>query len=259
MCKFFGLVSDGKGKPYYFDWNLRKKVLSGELETYNPDSHTSIAEYFGFKGRKEDKLNKYEYNPFTKKLSIEQINGKDDSKEIGHFCKTLNFKKIVRPLVIKPIIYPFDIEPPKINKKHIELVLDWIGIRSNAIRNIWEQVTDTIDIKVGETVRYIFGYNACVGAGDRIYSDIGDSIFSDPDIVDISFRHVRHLRNSIFDSVSAYYATFFDIKYRYDLSPAQKLWNMGLIPAFDGDIWRLYGGKRTKVLWRWDGNLYTKY
>ena len=92
MCKFFSLVSNGDGKPLYFDAKLREKLKKKELN-YEPDSHTSIADYFGFKGAKEDTLNKYEYNPLTKIFQIDQTNNpKDDSKDIERFCNKLDFK-----------------------------------------------------------------------------------------------------------------------------------------------------------------------
>jgi len=43
----------------YSDLATRKRILDGELK-YEPDSHTSIAELHGFKGKDEDMLNKYE-------------------------------------------------------------------------------------------------------------------------------------------------------------------------------------------------------
>ena len=73
MCRFFSMCSDGNGNPIYFDWKLRKQILDGTIKTVeSPDSHTSIATYFGHKGEKEDKLNKYEYNPFTKEFTVDQ-------------------------------------------------------------------------------------------------------------------------------------------------------------------------------------------
>ena len=81
MCQFFSLVSDGKGKIMYFDWELRKKCLDNVLD-YLPDSHTSIADYFGYRGKEEDILNKYEYNPLTKILTVDQLNTKNDKERI---------------------------------------------------------------------------------------------------------------------------------------------------------------------------------
>lgn len=44
MCVFFSCDSSG-GHLYYFDWEIRKKIISGELDL-EPDSHSSIAAYF---------------------------------------------------------------------------------------------------------------------------------------------------------------------------------------------------------------------
>ena len=108
MCKFFSCVSTGDGKPIYFDWELRKKVLSGELKNYEPDSHTSIADYFGYKAEKEDILNKYEYDPINKIFAIDQQNAKiKDHIEIHEWLEKADWKTIVEPLIIKPIINPF--------------------------------------------------------------------------------------------------------------------------------------------------------
>ena len=89
MSQYFSLVSNGDSKPLYFDATIRKKILKGELN-YELDSHTSIADYFGFKGEKEDKLNKYEYNPILKTFQIDQKNNPvDDSEQIKKFCEEL--------------------------------------------------------------------------------------------------------------------------------------------------------------------------
>ena len=60
MCNFFSLVSDGKGKIMYFDYKIRKQIIAGKSNYENTDSHTSIADYYGYKGSGEDTLNKYE-------------------------------------------------------------------------------------------------------------------------------------------------------------------------------------------------------
>ena len=57
MCQFFSFIYDADEKKFmYFDAKMRENV--GD---YSPDSHTSIATYFGYTGNKEDKLDKYEY------------------------------------------------------------------------------------------------------------------------------------------------------------------------------------------------------
>ena len=61
MCKFFSTVSDGKGKAMFFKIEDVAKIMAeGNPQNYNFNSHTSVADYHGYKSAKEDKLNKWE-------------------------------------------------------------------------------------------------------------------------------------------------------------------------------------------------------
>ena len=76
MCKFFSLISDGKGKIFYFDWFQRQAILAKDpkfnrVET--ADSHSSISDFYGFKGEKADKVNKYEFNTRTSQAGATMI------------------------------------------------------------------------------------------------------------------------------------------------------------------------------------------
>uniref|UniRef100_A0A6M3KP24 Uncharacterized protein n=1 Tax=viral metagenome TaxID=1070528 RepID=A0A6M3KP24_9ZZZZ len=65
------------------------------------------------------------------------------------------------------------------------------------------------------------------------------------------------------DSMGAYTGSLFAIdgwKYvdytnplfktgEYPFQSFVDLWKMGLVPSFDGKLWRLHGGKDAKVLW----------
>jgi hypothetical protein len=78
---------------------------------------------------------------------------------------------------------------------------------------------------------------------DSIWDSVGDSIW-----------------DSVGASVYGYTGSFFKIprkdwKYTenikckgYPFESVCKLWNMGLVPSFDGKVWRLYGKKNAKVL-----------
>ena len=190
MCQFFSVVSAGDSKPLYFDAKIRKKILNKELK-YELDSHTSIADYFGYKAEKEDKLNKYEYNPLTKLFQVDQLNTTDDSKQINKFCNELDFKLIVPELIIKPIIHPFkDFSVIEVTKEDIELLKQW--------DSVWDSVRDSV-------------------------------------------------RDSVGDSVGVYMSSFFDIKYKYDFKSCIDLWEKGIVPSFDGKIWRLHG-KNGKII-----------
>ena len=143
MCRFFSLVTNGKGRIMYFDWELREKCIKKELN-YEPDSHTSIADYFGFKGSKEDTLNKYEYNPLTKNFTVDQLNTINDSKSIESFCKKLDFKKIIPQLILKPIVHPFELKPKKVGKKDIELLKQWDSVGNSVWNSVWDSVWGSV-------------------------------------------------------------------------------------------------------------------
>ena len=84
MCKFFSVISNGKGRILFFTLKDIQKIEKEENpENYYWNSHTSIAHYNGIKGEKEDSWNKWEYNPETKELKIDgEYNAKDDGKSV---------------------------------------------------------------------------------------------------------------------------------------------------------------------------------
>jgi hypothetical protein len=193
MCKFFSLVSNGDGKALYFDAKIRQQIKDKKL-SYEPDSHTSIADYFGFKAVKEDKLNKYEYNPITKVFTIDQKNNpKDDSEDIKKFCNKLDFKLIIPELNIHPIVHPFkDFSVTKVTSQDLQLLKQWDSVRAS----VW----------------------ASVGAYISSYFNLD------------TWKYIKHKKG---------------------LNPFQScidLWNKGIVPSYDGKVWRLHG-KEGKVIW----------
>ena len=88
---------------------------------------------------------------------------------------------------------------------------------------------------------------------------------------EITEEHIRLLREwdsvwdsvwaSVWDSVGAYSGTFFNLPRSawmytdtiqcegYPFQPAVTLWELGLVPSFDGRTWRLHGGPDGRVLW----------
>ena len=129
MCDFFSFRSDGAGKFYYLNSEQRKEVLK---KRENPDSHTYIAEYYGFKGKDEDMLNAYEYNPLIKNFKIDRMLNKDDSNAAREWVESLNFKTIVPELIIKPIINPLLIKRTnEVTEHEIELLKEWASVRAS--------------------------------------------------------------------------------------------------------------------------------
>ena len=206
MCRFFSLTSDGRGEIRYFNWAQRKRILDGELD-YNPDSHTSINDFFGYKGELEDCRNKYEYNPITGVFTVDAIHGEDDSAEVERKVRALDFSQIVPQLVIKPIKNPLFVERkcPEPNAEEISVLKRWASVM------------------------------ASVGAS--VMASVWDSVWA---------------------SVWAYISSFFaldewqlhgKIVSENRFQPAIDLWEAGLVPSFDGKVWRLHAGKDAQIVY----------
>jgi len=181
-------------------------------------------------------------------------------------------------LIRKPIIHPFrDIEPPKkITKKHLDLLRKWasagdsvwVSVKDSvgdsvwfsAGDSVWGSVEDSIGAYVGDSVGAYVGAYVGDSVGDSVWASAGDSVWdSVGDSVGDSV--VDSVWVSVWVSVRAYIGSFFNLprdqwKYTeniktrgYPFQPAVDLWNLGLIPSYDGKAWRLHGGKDGKVLW----------
>ena len=138
MCKFFSFVTDPVNHPaeyYYFDWEYRKADLDDE----GVDSHSHICAYYKLN---EDKCNKYEYNPLTKKFEIDQINSeRDDSVAAEKWVKRLDFKTVVEPLIVKPIVNPFELPAvEQVTDEQIGWLKDWNSVRASVRASVRDSV-----------------------------------------------------------------------------------------------------------------------
>ena len=92
MCNFFSCISDGHGSIRYFGAKEITEIEEqGNPKNYEFDSHSSICNYFEIN---EDKWNKYEYNPFTKKFEVDTLNNKNDSAHVEKQVRNLDFTDI---------------------------------------------------------------------------------------------------------------------------------------------------------------------
>ena len=231
MCQFFSFVTKGS-KRYYFNWQQRQELLKSNPEHYEPDSHTSICHFHGLD---DDRVNKYEYNPLTGKFAVDCINIKDDRALAEKWVRKLDFSTVVEPLRINKIIHPFEIEPPEITDYHIELLNLWASVRDS----VWGSVMDSVWGSIGDSVM------------DSVWASVRDSVW------DSVWASVR---DSVWDSVMGYASDFFTIdKWLYvdhepgrnPFNPAIELWKQGIVPSFDGRVWRLH----TKNGIAWEGEL----
>ena len=198
MCQFFSFCTEPEGhggKRYYFDWTYRAAHLADD----NVDSHSFICKHYELN---EDVCNKYEFNPLTKVFNVDMINSPvDDRIQAEDWVNRLDFKRVIDPLIIKPIVNP------------LELPLAEVTEQDKQDLNLWASVWASVEASVGDSVE------ASVWA-------------------------------SVVASVGAYISTFFAIEYEYDLSPAIRLWERGIVASFDGKTWRLHSGKDAQVIYQ---------
>ena len=238
MCKFFSLTSDGRGEIRYFDWAQRKRILDGELD-YGPDSHTSINDFYGYKGELEDCRNKYEYNPITGVFTVDAIHGKDDRQEVEKKVRALDFSLIVPQLVIKPIKNSLLVERkhPEPNAEEISLLKRWDSVGASVGDSVWDSVRASVWASVRASVEASVWASVRASVEASVGASVGDSVGA---------------------SVWAYTTSFFSldewqlngkIVRENPFQPAIDLWEAGLVPSFDGKVWRLHAGKKAQIVY----------
>lgn len=100
MCEFFSFNSDGNGNFYYFKPSDIKKIRKeGNKKNYNFNSHTSIADYYGFTPEQEDKQNKYEFNPYSKEFKKVKKNKNSEVEMIDYYKLGENIGRLIVPIL----------------------------------------------------------------------------------------------------------------------------------------------------------------
>ncbi len=230
MCKFFSFVTQPSvsRERFYFDWKVRKDDKSGGM-----NSHSHICAHFKLD---EDKCNKWEYNPLTKRLKLDMQNDEiDDTERVKRWLRGLDWKTIVEPLVVKPIVHPFKL--PKVNrptKEQIDLLKAWDSVLASVGASVWDSVWASV----------------CDSVWASVWASVWDSVWAS--VRDLGWDSVlASVGASVLASASAYTSSFFDVDYKHDLSSAIKLWESGLVPSFDGQTWRLHSGEKAEIVCEW--------
>ena len=96
MCNFLSLVETDRHVFYLFTPEQRiahsKKPLADKRgNAYKMDSHASICAFYGLD---EDKVNKYEWNPYTKKIAIDRQVFDVDEKHVQAYLDGIDWHPI---------------------------------------------------------------------------------------------------------------------------------------------------------------------
>ena len=238
MCQAFSCIVGREGKV---TWKL------------GVDSHSDLAAMAGYKDDYLGEFAKFEITPDNGNyLYPDNWTLRVDDSPVPSWCgvheKELALAahkkwlvQLNRKLVPHNIVKPFLIKPPKkITAQHISLLRNW--------DSVWDSVGDSVGASVGASVGDSVRASVWASVGDSVRDSVVDSVWASVG---------ASVWASVVDSVWAYTGTFFKIskwKYiksnrgEYPFQSAVDLWNMGLVPSFDGKNWRLHGGKSAKVL-----------
>jgi len=245
VCNFFSFCMDEFGKKYYFDAKGRKT----ESE---PDSHSRICSRFFVR---EDSVNKFEFNPLTREFTVDNLNTVDNKVQAEDWVKSLNFKRIIPLLIIKPIVNPLKIKAKKVTALEISKLETWNSVW-NSVRNsvqnsVQNLVRDSVWNSVRNSVQNLVRNSVYSSVQDSVRSSVWNSVYNSVrDSAGISAWN--SVRDSVWDSVYAYLSTFFSIDYKYDFSSINFLWESGFVASFDGTLWRLHTGNNAKIVYTWN-------
>jgi len=154
----------------------------------------------------------------------------------------------VNPLMINK---PFDKE------KVLKLLKEWDSVRDSVCASVWDSVRasvgnsvwdsvwasvwDSVWDSVGDSVRASVWASVRASVWDSVWASVWDSVW-----------------DSVGDSIYAYISSLFPnikkwrgIEHKEGINPFQSgidLWHMGLVPSFDGKVWRLHKGEKAEVV-----------
>jgi hypothetical protein len=166
-------------------------------------------------------------------------------KSAAHSAHKKWLTKLDKILVRKQIVHPFKITPPlEITKKHINMLRKWDSVRDSVRGSVGGPVRGSVWGSVGYSV------------GDSVWDSVRDSVRGSVGY-SVGYSVGDSVWGSVRDSVGAYIGSFFILpvwKYikhscgKYPFAPCVQLWNLGLVPSFDGTTWRLHGRPKAAVL-----------
>jgi hypothetical protein len=262
MCKAFSCIITKNKKCY---WKL------------NLDSHESLID--NFKLKEDDDTYKFvrvevapRNNNYLKPdkwvFKIDEENMPDwfspSHKEIVMKNFRLWKKQLYTILVRKKIVNPFKFRMvKKVSVKHVLLLKDWASIRCSFGHSVMDSVgysvRDSVGYSVRDSVEYSVEYSVRDSVIILIRNLVGCSVM---DSVGYSVRDSvgYSVMDSVEYSVWAYIGSFFKLERKqwkytdkiktrgYPFQSMVDLWDMGLVPSFDGTTWRLHSGEKASIV-----------
>jgi len=146
-------------------------------------------------------------------------------------------------------VNPLKIDKPFDKEKALKLLKEWDSVWASIWDSVWYSVNASVWNSVWASVE--------ASVLDSVWASIWDSVWYsvNASIWDSVWDSVRY---SVRDFIYAYISSFFPnikkweaIEHKKGVNPFQSgvdLWHMGLVPSFDGEVWRLHKGKKAEVV-----------
>ena len=130
---------------------------------------------------------------------------------------------------LKPI-HPLKGKPKKhIAKQHIQSLKEWASAGPSVRASVGASVGDSVGASVGPSAGASVGASIWASVGDSVGASVGAYIGSlFPEIK--NWKYIKHNAGE------------------YPYRGVVELWKQGLIPSFDGRLWRLHSGKDATIV-----------
>jgi len=182
--------------------------------------------------------------------------------EIKALCREiepeLGYKLSEALYPVNPLLLP----KATVNDEDLELLKQWSSVWNSVRDSVWnsirnsvrDSVRDSVWNSVWNSVRESVEISVWYGVGHDVRDSVWNSVWNS---IRSSVR--ESVWYSVWNSVWAYIGGLFPSiniwKYKnheqgqYPFQSAVNLWYRGLVPSFDGEIWRLHSGEKAEVVW----------
>lgn len=236
MYGFFSFLSDGNGNIFYIGCDERRRIFAGESSVSADDDECIAIHNFGSR-EKADLYNYWYYDPFTDTMTLKRENTTNDRNLLDKEKIITAVYECVPELILKPVINPFTNGQFKgqVTPEALGFLHEWKAIIGNIDNMLYDTVYETIMFTVRGVIH------------DQLMSSIWDVIRSQTEENDFCYCY-----ESAFETVIGYLSSFFvfqkwnNFKEGSDVNPylpCIHLWEMGLVPVFNGRQWNLHSNK----------------
>ena len=168
---------------------------------------------------------RYEYIKLGNPLSDDEIKAlcREIEPELGY-----KLSEALYP--VDPLLLP----KATVTDADIELLKQWDSVSGNVEYSVRHSICNSVRDSVKNSVWYSAGYNVWYSVRYSVRDSVRDSVWA--------------YIGSLFPSINKWKCKNHE-QGKFPFQSAVNLWCRGLVPSFDGKIWRLHSGEKVEVVW----------